>query len=67
MSEATSIPVIACGGVGKFTHLVDGVRAGASAVSAANIFHFTEHSTQLAKRALADAGVPVRLAGVGAR
>jgi imidazole glycerol-phosphate synthase subunit HisF len=67
VSEATSIPVIACGGVGKFTHLVDGVRAGASAVSAANIFHFTEHSTQLAKRALADAGVPVRLAGVGAR
>jgi cyclase len=67
VSAATSIPVIACGGVGKFAHLVDGVRVGASAVSAANIFHFTEHSTQLAKRALADAGVPVRLAGVGGR
>ena len=61
VSEATSIPVIACGGVGRFKHLVDGVAAGASAVSAANIFHFTEHSTQHAKQALADAGVPVRI------
>jgi cyclase len=61
VSDATSIPVIACGGVGRFKHLVDGVAAGASAVSAANIFHFTEHSTQHAKRALADAGVPVRV------
>jgi len=64
VAEATTIPVIACGGVGTFAHLVDGVHAGASAVSAANIFHFTEHSTQRAKRALADAGVGVRLAGV---
>jgi cyclase len=64
VAGATSIPVIACGGVGRFEHLVDGVRAGASAVSAANIFHFTEHSTQRAKRVLADAGVDVRLSGV---
>jgi cyclase len=64
---ATRIPVIACGGVGRFKHLVDGVRAGASAVSAANIFHFTEHSTQRAKKTLADAGVPVRTAGVQVR
>ena len=64
VSAATRIPVIACGGVGRFKHLVDGVRAGASAVSAANIFHFTEHSTQRAKKTLHEAGVPVRLAGV---
>jgi cyclase len=64
VAGATTIPVIACGGVGTFAHLVAGVRAGASAVSAANIFHFTEHSTQRAKRALTDAGVDVRLAGV---
>ena len=67
VSEATRIPVIACGGVGRFKHMVDGVRAGASAVSAANIFHFTEHSTQRAKKTLADAGVPVRTAGVQVR
>jgi cyclase len=67
VSAVTTIPVIACGGVGRFKHLVDGVRAGASAVSAANIFHFTEHSTQRAKKALADAGVPVRHAGLQVR
>ncbi len=67
VSRATTIPVIACGGVGRFKHLVDGVHAGASAVSAANIFHFTEHSTQRAKKTLADAGVPVRMAGVTVR
>ena len=67
VSAATSIPVIACGGVGRFGHLAEGVRAGASAVSAANIFHFTEHSTQRAKKALAEAGVDVRLAGVSVR
>jgi imidazole glycerol-phosphate synthase subunit HisF len=65
VSEATNIPVIACGGVGKFAHLAEGARAGASAVSAANIFHFTEHSTQNARMALAEAGIDVRLAGFG--
>jgi cyclase len=59
--DATNIPVIACGGVGTFKHLVDGVTiGGASAVSAANIFHFTEHSTRRAKLALLKAGVDVR-------
>jgi len=67
VSAATRIPVIACGGVGRFKHMVDGVHAGASAVSAANIFHFTEHSTQRAKKTLADAGVPIRHAGVKLR
>ena len=60
VSEATRIPVIACGGVGRFKHMVDGVRAGASAVSAANIFHFTEHSTKKAKEYLRGAGVDMR-------
>lgn len=64
VAAATRIPVIACGGVGRFEHLVDGVRAGASAVSAANIFHFSEHSTQRAKKVLVEAGVDVRLSGV---
>lgn len=67
VSAATRIPVIACGGVGKFSDLIEGVRAGASAVSAANIFHFSEHSTQRAKKVLADAGVDVRMSGVQVR
>ena len=62
VADATRIPVIACGGVGRFEHLAKGVlEGGASAVSAANIFHFTEHSTMRAKQALAKAGVDVRL------
>lgn len=41
ISETVSIPVIASGGVGESQHLVDGIIGGkASAVSAANIFHF---------------------------
>jgi len=59
--DAVRIPVIVCGGVGKWQDLADGVRAGASAVSAANIFHFTEQSTRHAKKYLASAGIDVRL------
>jgi cyclase len=60
VAAATTIPVIACGGVGRYEHYVDGVRAGASAVAAANIWHFKELSDRGGKRALAKAGVPVR-------
>lgn len=61
VSESVSIPVIACGGVGKWQDLVDGLNIGkASAVSAANIFHFTEQSTKVAKRVMAEAGIDVR-------
>ncbi len=61
VSQAVSIPVIACGGVGKWQDLVDGIKiAGASAVSASNIFHFTEQSTKAAKKAMIEAGIDVR-------
>ena len=50
VSEAVTIPVIASGGVGKFQHLVDGIKEGnASAVSAANLFHFIGDSLIKAK------------------
>lgn len=57
---AVSIPVIAFGGVLTWDHLIQGLDAGASAVAAANIFHYTEHSTRKAKRYLAEAGISVR-------
>jgi cyclase len=61
VTAATRIPVIACGGVGKFAHLAEGALVGgASAVCAANIFHYTEHSTIRAKKVLLEAGVVVR-------
>jgi len=61
VAEATTIPVIACSGVGRYEHYVDGIRAGASAVAAANIWHFKELSDRGGKRALASAGIQVRM------
>ena len=59
--SAVKIPVIASGGAGAYRHMVDAVKqAGASAVAAASMFHFTEQTPAGAKAALAVAGVPVR-------
>jgi len=56
-----SVPVIASGGVGTLDHLVAGVTQGhASAVLAASIFHFGQHSIAEAHAALAAAGIAVR-------
>ena len=61
VADAVSVPVIASGGVGKLDHLVEGVtRGGASAVLAASIFHFGQHSVAEAHAALRAAGLPVR-------
>ena len=60
LSEAVDVPVIASGGAGEPRHLVEGLQAGADAVLAASIFHYGEYSVAEVKRAMADAGVPVR-------
>jgi imidazole glycerol-phosphate synthase subunit HisF len=52
--------VIASGGAGTYRHMVEAVGAGASAVVAASMFHFTEQTPAEAKNALAAAGIPVR-------
>ncbi len=62
VTDAVGVPVIASGGAGSPAHLVEAVRAGgADAVLAASIFHFGEITIGEAKRAMAEAGVPVRL------
>jgi len=62
VSDAVSVPVIASGGVGTLDHLVEGIRDGhASAVLAASIFHFGDHTVGEAKAHMAKAGIPVRL------
>jgi cyclase len=59
---AVEIPVIASGGAGNYEHMVKAVtQAGASAVAAASMFHFTERTPAGAKAALAAAGVLVRM------
>jgi imidazole glycerol-phosphate synthase subunit HisF len=61
VSSAVGVPVIASGGVGSLQDLVDGIKeGGASAVLAASIFHFGQHTVGEAKDALAKAGIPVR-------
>ena len=61
IADAVNIPVVASGGVGNLDHLVDGVREGhASAVLAASIFQFGQHSIADAHAALRAAGLPAR-------
>ena len=61
----TPISISSCeasGGVGTLGHMVEGIRDGhATAVLAASIFHFGEHSVREAKVYMAKAGLPMRL------
>jgi cyclase len=62
IADAVPVPVIASGGVGTLEHLVEGIRDGhATAVLAASIFHFGEHTVREAKTYMAAAGLPMRL------
>ena len=61
VTEAVTIPVVASGGAGTLDHLAEAVtEGGASAVLAASIFHFGEHTVAAAKAHMAARGVPVR-------
>jgi len=62
VSDSISIPIVACGGVGDYSHFSEGIKEGkASAVAAGNIFHYIEHSTILAKMHLLQSGIDIRL------
>jgi imidazoleglycerol phosphate synthase cyclase subunit len=61
VTAAAEVPVIACGGVGDYEHFAAGITTGgASAVAAANIFHFFELSYPMAKQKAIDMGVAMR-------
>jgi cyclase len=63
VTAAVSIPVIASGGAGSYEHMRAAIQdAGASAVAAGSMFHFTQQTPAEAKRSLAAAGIPVRSA-----
>ncbi len=62
VADAVDIPVIASGGAGELSHLVDAVeRGGADAVLCASIFHYGTYRVAEAKQAMHAAGIPVRL------
>jgi cyclase len=62
VADAVTVPVIASGGVGTLQHMVEGIRDGhATAVLAASIFHFGQHSVREAKEYMAKAGLLMRL------
>ena len=65
IADAVTVPVIASGGVGTLDHLVGRRRSKAerTAVLAASIFHFREHTVAEAKAVMSAAGVTVRPAG----
>jgi len=68
VTAAVSIPVIACGGVGRYDHFPTAILAGnAAAAAAANIFHFFELSYPHAKQACLNAGIPMRSVGLGSQ
>ena len=61
VAQAVNVPVIASGGAGTYEHLRQAVQdAGAAAVAAASMFHFTEQTPAQAKLFLGAAGVPIR-------
>ena len=60
--KAVTIPVIASGGAGSYEDMWKAIsQAGASAVAAASIFHFTQQTPLEAKRYLRGRGISVRL------
>lgn len=62
VAAAVDVPVIASGGAGSYADMVSAVKqAGASAVAAASMFHFTEQTPAGAKQSMHAAGIPVRM------
>ncbi len=62
VSDAVGIPVIACGGAGTYEHLAQGLEAGAHAVAAAAMWHWTEQIPKEAAKYLARQGFRTRIA-----
>lgn len=62
VSNAVSIPVVACGGAGKLSDFRDALDAGAHAVAAGAIFQFTDTTPRDVARYLKTQGYPVRIA-----
>lgn len=63
VADAVSVPVIASGGGGESVHVIDVLtRGGADAALMAGAFHDGTQSATEIKRAMRNAGIPVRMA-----
>lgn len=61
VANTVKIPVVACGGVGKWQDFEEALtKTKVDAVAATNIFHHTDQSVFLAKKYLLDQGLNVR-------
>lgn len=60
VSEAVNVPVIASGGADRARHLVEAIRAGASAALIASILHYGDTTVADLKTEIAAAGIEVR-------
>ncbi len=68
VTAAVNIPVIACGGVGRYEDFASAIKdGGANAAAAANIFHFFELSYPLAKEEAIRSGIELRPNRLGSR
>lgn len=62
ISAAVSVPVIACGGAGNFSHLAELLRdTDASAAACASLFHFGDNNPIRARSYLRNAGLAMRV------
>lgn len=60
VAAKVTVPVVASGGAGEASHLVDAIAHGADAALVAGILHDGTTQASTLKRAMASAGVPVR-------
>lgn len=59
--DAVRVPIIASGGAGNYQHMLEAIKAGASAVASGAMFQFEDATPRGAAKYLAANGVEVRL------
>ena len=61
VASRVDVPIIACGGCGSYDHMLEAIKAGASAVAAGAFFQWTDATPKEAARYLASKGVETRI------
>ena len=61
--DVTSVPLVVCGGVGNFTHLLEAFELGVGGVACGTLFNFGDNNPIRAKAYLRNYGIPLKMAG----